>query len=291
MTELVKDAVAIDVTDLLTRYSFDLGGYTTEQLVDSWLDRYPTQWIRLATIEALYQGRYKAVSVEQLLSLWQRRGRSLHRFNREFERIVCNRFFSSVIDLPTTPAPSSSRIKTRIELPKQPIDPPPIAPAMPATDEPINPFPSLEEMSDGRVTASEEPKAPIEAIEMIEAVETVEAVEAIDSPMLNPESDLLAPSSEMALPNPDEDLDSSLPPLHRQPVQTFKPVTASDLQPLLEINWSRSTAAKHPIHQFVPQSESSDFHAKLKAVAQGISVSENHSAPTAVAEPEVERGG
>lgn len=92
MNELAKDAAAIDVTDLLTRYSFDLGGSTVERLVNSWLHHYPTQWLRLAVIEALYQGRYKAISVEQILNLWQRRGRSLYRFNHEFERIVCGRF-------------------------------------------------------------------------------------------------------------------------------------------------------------------------------------------------------
>ena len=92
MRELAKDASAIDVTDLLTRYSFDLGGYALERVVESWLNQYPVQWVRLAVIEALYQGRYKAFSVEQILNLWQRRGRSLYRFTHEFERIVCGRF-------------------------------------------------------------------------------------------------------------------------------------------------------------------------------------------------------
>ena len=39
-------------------------------------------------IEALYQGRYKAISVEQILSIWRRRGKILSHFNREFEAIV-----------------------------------------------------------------------------------------------------------------------------------------------------------------------------------------------------------
>ncbi|MGA1409905.1 MAG: hypothetical protein ACO37W_09240 [Prochlorotrichaceae cyanobacterium] len=48
----------------------------------------PPSWIRIAVIEALYQGRYKVVSVQQILDIWQRRGRILSHFNREFEAIV-----------------------------------------------------------------------------------------------------------------------------------------------------------------------------------------------------------
>jgi hypothetical protein len=48
----------------------------------------PPSWIRIAVIEALYQGRYKVVSVQQILDIWQRRGKILSHFNREFEAIV-----------------------------------------------------------------------------------------------------------------------------------------------------------------------------------------------------------
>ncbi|MBL1174271.1 hypothetical protein [Pantanalinema sp. GBBB05] len=82
---------AIDAADLLRYYSFDLGGYPVEQLLGHWLTQYSADWIRLAVIEALYQGRYKAVSVEQILVLWQRRQQAFCHFNREFERLVCNK--------------------------------------------------------------------------------------------------------------------------------------------------------------------------------------------------------
>lgn len=82
-----------DVTvDLLVRYIFDLGGYTTSELLDRWLKDYPAAWVRLAVIEALYQGRYKAVSIEQILTFWQRRGQAVYHFNHEFERLVCGNF-------------------------------------------------------------------------------------------------------------------------------------------------------------------------------------------------------
>lgn len=55
---------------LLTHYSFDLGGYNVQEIVNQWQAHYPVNWLHLAVIEALYQGRYKAFSVQQILSMW-----------------------------------------------------------------------------------------------------------------------------------------------------------------------------------------------------------------------------
>ena len=75
---------------LLEEYSFDLGGLSAETLVMIWQERLAvaTSWIRAAIIEALYQGRYKAVSVDQILQSWKRRDRPIRHFNSEFERTV-----------------------------------------------------------------------------------------------------------------------------------------------------------------------------------------------------------
>ncbi|MEM9925827.1 MAG: hypothetical protein AAF915_19100 [Cyanobacteria bacterium P01_D01_bin.50] len=75
---------------LLTHYSFDLGGYVASELVKRWEKQYPSNWVHLAVIEALYQGRYKAVSVQQILTLWLRRNHPSYHFNFEFERLICN---------------------------------------------------------------------------------------------------------------------------------------------------------------------------------------------------------
>ncbi|TVR06932.1 MAG: hypothetical protein EA395_13555 [Phormidium sp. GEM2.Bin31] len=80
----VREAIA-----LLTYYGFDLGGETAELFVERWRQEIPTDWLRLAILEALYQGRYKGVSVSQLLVLWQRRGMPVQHFNGEFERLMC----------------------------------------------------------------------------------------------------------------------------------------------------------------------------------------------------------
>ncbi len=92
MADLVQSSEIEEVVKLLVHYSFDLGGESIAQLLERWLKSYPFRWLRPAIIEALYQGRYKAVSVEQIMMLWIRRGQPLFHFNSEFERIVGQRF-------------------------------------------------------------------------------------------------------------------------------------------------------------------------------------------------------
>ena len=77
---------------LLTHYSFDLNGHNASELVNQWQSEYPLHWLHLAVIEALYQGRYKAISVQQILTFWQRKGETTYHFNMEFERMICSKF-------------------------------------------------------------------------------------------------------------------------------------------------------------------------------------------------------
>jgi hypothetical protein len=84
---------------LLIHYSFDLSGYSASELVNRWQAQYPVHWLHLAVIEALYQGRYKAFSVQQLLTFWQRRGQAIFHFNMEFERLICSKFPESLTSL------------------------------------------------------------------------------------------------------------------------------------------------------------------------------------------------
>lgn len=86
-----NDAAAKVAAWLLANYYFDLRGYQACELVESWLNHYSGNWLRLAVIEALYQGRYKAVSVEQILMIWQRRNQALYHFNYEFETLICSK--------------------------------------------------------------------------------------------------------------------------------------------------------------------------------------------------------
>ena len=91
MQNLALDAITA-ATGLLKYYSYDVQDQVQQERLDHWLRTYPVRWVRLALIEALYQGRYKTVSVDQLLALWQRRGQPLYHFNPEFESLVCHDF-------------------------------------------------------------------------------------------------------------------------------------------------------------------------------------------------------
>ncbi|WP_017655283.1 hypothetical protein [Fortiea contorta] len=97
----VPDSSPDLATALLIHYSFDLSGYSAGELIKRWQAHYPVDWLHLAVIEALYQGRYKAVSVQQILAFWQRRGQAIYHFNMEFERMICSKFPES-LTAPTT---------------------------------------------------------------------------------------------------------------------------------------------------------------------------------------------
>ncbi len=73
---------------LLTRYGFEITQIAISELIEKWTASYSVYWIRLAIIEALYQGRYKAISVEHILDLWKRLGQPTYHFTHEFERFI-----------------------------------------------------------------------------------------------------------------------------------------------------------------------------------------------------------
>ncbi|TAE53731.1 MAG: hypothetical protein EAZ76_15230 [Nostocales cyanobacterium] len=109
--------------NLLVHYSFDLNGYSASEIISSWQKEYPIDWLHLAVIEALYQGRYKAISVQQILNFWQRRCQVSYHFNMEFERMVCSKFPENLTKvsrpvLPSIPQPQSKPIQPA-QIPKQ----------------------------------------------------------------------------------------------------------------------------------------------------------------------------
>ena len=89
--DIATSNVLTEAAALLIYYSFELCGETVSTLIKRLRSDVQSGWVRLAVIEALYQGRYKAISVEQILAFWHRRGQPVCHFNMEFERIVCSR--------------------------------------------------------------------------------------------------------------------------------------------------------------------------------------------------------
>jgi hypothetical protein len=87
---------------LLIYYCFDPQGTKVMELVAQWRQDYQDSWIRLAVLESLYRGRYKAVSVEQILSFWERRGEPIYYFGPEFERLISHNLPPHFINLAET---------------------------------------------------------------------------------------------------------------------------------------------------------------------------------------------
>lgn len=99
MNELTQDLSLAQARSLIDSYAFDLGRDHAEKLLEYWLDMYHANWIRLATIEALYLGRYKAISIEQILNVWLRIGTPNPHFTYEFERLICRKLPKHLCDL------------------------------------------------------------------------------------------------------------------------------------------------------------------------------------------------
>jgi hypothetical protein len=272
MTELAKDSVASEVIELLTRYSFDLGGYAVDRLVTYWLEHYPTNWLRLAVIEALYQGRYKAISVEQILNLWRRRGRTLYHFNHEFERIICGRFKSRL------PPPA---IKADASLPA--IAP---KPAPKPTPEPaITPHPVAEPelKAPEPIAKFEPPPAANDPTEPLTAPDSdlpgnlppADAVAASPSSAPLPDRPEPAIAAETTHPEP-TDLEPATEPnvaSKDEPIPTFRPTVNSSTEPLKGGSYSNADAPRYPIGEFIPALEPSEFYSRLRAVVQNESSS------------------
>ncbi|MEM7592780.1 MAG: hypothetical protein AAF383_14880 [Cyanobacteria bacterium P01_A01_bin.83] len=122
MTELTQDLSLAQARSLIDSYAFDLGGDDAEQLLEYWLELYHPSWIRLATIEALYLGRYKAISIKHILSVWLRLRTPNPHFSYEFERLICRKLPKHLSDLsamsPNSPkivAPNISQTSTEAE--------------------------------------------------------------------------------------------------------------------------------------------------------------------------------
>jgi hypothetical protein len=122
MLTTLPDTSANLAIALLINYSFDLSGYSANELVERWQTQYPLNWLHLAVIEALYQGRYKAVSVQQILVFWQRRDQATYHFNMEFERMICSKFPQSLTSSPAPSLPLAKRnpIVERVTSPQLP---------------------------------------------------------------------------------------------------------------------------------------------------------------------------
>jgi hypothetical protein len=94
-SEGVKNEAAIAIAVSLLFHYFELDIPSARGMAHMWAQRYPIEWISPAVLESLYQGRYRAVSVEQILGIWKRRNTPISHYPSEFARM-----FASIPPLP-----------------------------------------------------------------------------------------------------------------------------------------------------------------------------------------------
>jgi hypothetical protein len=261
-----QDAVAATVAELLIRYSFDLAGYDPARWIEQW-SQYPLLWLRSAVIEALYQGRYKAVSVWQILDLWQRRGQPLQHFNREFERMVVGRTFQLLF--PTEPEPAYS--------PDLLPDLPPSLIAVPtstgwqATNGAMNGTTNGDtngDMTNGYATNGYTNDYVSQAELQLMYTESVAPTWAEQEVEQGFEQEVDQNELGAAADYPE-------PPV----IQTFRPTTGQITLPkIASIRQQRPRAfTPPPIQRFIPHLEGSEFHDKLKSIAHTLTLANAHT--------------
>lgn len=258
MTEPLNDPVLWMAADLLDRYGFEQGAFSAEQLVGYWLRSYPAEWIRSAILEALYQGRYKSVSVGQILAIWKRRGQPLYHYSFEFERMVCG----TLARIPTMEQPSA-HVQT---LPAKPS-----AESRPATTTDQAP-PSHGHEAIAPLEGNATPPTSITPVDLgIESLS--EAIAHTDRGSSGGGFQPAEPSSTDAIAEP-ATLEGEGSSVLEEAI-AHAPSPAIDATPsdeefaflALSSQWTQQDLVRPPIHQFIPENEGSLFYEKLRAVA------------------------
>jgi hypothetical protein len=76
------------VTTAIEHYGLELEAERVDAVVLRWFQTYDPAWVVKALVEALYRGRYKVKSVDNILKDWQRLGTPLYKFTPDYEREI-----------------------------------------------------------------------------------------------------------------------------------------------------------------------------------------------------------
>jgi hypothetical protein len=211
------------------------------KLLARWLKLYPEPWVRAALIESIYQGRYKTISVEQLLDRWQHRGYPVCHFNSEFARLICQNIPRELARFPEEKrdhgfSRKSYHREQPVVLPEPNSDAPCFASTsameLPSELESKADLPQLETTPSSAGADGQQPQEQREAIAEAATVTTV----------------LDDPASEWALVDQAND-------------------TIADEFEIFEMGKGNGSAAIESIHPFILESESDEFCEKLMAIA------------------------
>lgn len=212
---MTKSNQADLATALLIHYSFDLSGHSATELIHRWQSQYPIDWLHLAVIEALYQGRYKGISVQQILAFWQRRGQIIYHFNMEFQRLICSKFPQSLTELAAPVLPAAKKQILFEKLTNSPTLPP--AKVVNGHEPSQAKTPPLLKAQDSEAFILEE----VQQGETILATSTVSVMDSEIKPRLNP-PEMLPNNS----PLKSEKQTKLLPPaVNHPPIGQFMPKT------------------------------------------------------------------
>lgn len=244
MTHPARDPAILDAVALLNGYGFDMDGFAADYLVSYWAVNHPAHWIRAAIVEALYQGRYRAVSVGQILAVWRRRGQPILHYTPDFERVVSGRFggfaVASSAGASVSPAPVS-----QLPASQTPDRQNQSSPALSSEA-------ALDEISGERRSVNAE--TPADRPESIAAPPVSGSQSDLQSAY---QSDPQPASQSSSVSAADDDQSDASGPTKDEDSFGW---------------WGRGSVAQNPIHQYVPiipRIEASAFYAKLRAVACG----------------------
>ena len=252
--------------NILKNYNFESTNLSYEEVLDSWLQRFPLDWVNLALVESLHQGRYKVISVEQILTLWQRRGKPSYHFNHDFQRLVSNNLpqplhIEEEQKPPQAPASTTQSFSRPRSVPTNFIA---------QSWAPISEFPVNAQTTESAPTEKQGFKDDIEILQELASQhsENIESsnkedlqnsVESTEAPRIETEMESISCDDKAEFI--DQFSHSSFVDSQQAmtEVLSFEPVSQESSAEEFHI---------HPIDQFVPQTETSEFCAKLTAMAQ-----------------------
>jgi hypothetical protein len=112
------------VTTAIEHYGLELEDDRVDTVILMWFQTYDPAWVVKALVEALYRGRYKVKSVDNILRDWQRRGSPFYKFTPDYEREILHSLRLN-IDSPVTLLPSVIPTSVDIAVRPRAVDPPP----------------------------------------------------------------------------------------------------------------------------------------------------------------------
>lgn len=254
MTASLSESPLMATENLLSYYNFQDETQTQDELLDRWLRSYPERWVRLALIEALYQGRYKSISVELLLEMWQRRGQPIYHFNGEFAALVCHNVPQTFVSLKHPKAQSDAS--------QQPMLPTPLKQAQEVSAGTVQPQgtprpgPALQ---DDTSSIDAIPAMTLASAAATEQDLRLESVQPVPSPDI--EEPELAPQATVQLALDDASQEDWL-------TAELEMTAVENVQAFVKQVSQQTDATTSPIHYFTPVAQdSTGLYSRLAAIA------------------------